>query len=135
MTFFASEILHPFYLIQRWILWWNYSLNISISRRLELAKFLFVDWFHFNVLNFDKFYFSGALVKLKSEFEVFLKLQLASKETIPSCRSRRSPAPVSSLEPNNISWDGCGKLYFLLVLNQIDYFVSLRQNSVLFPVF
>jgi hypothetical protein len=42
---------------------------------------------------------------------------------------------VSSLEPNNISWDGCGKLYFLLVLNQIDYFVSLRQNSVLFPVF
>ena len=43
---------------------------------------LFISCLCFNVLNFDKYCFSGALIKLKSDFEEFPKLQLASKKTI-----------------------------------------------------
>ena len=42
----------------------------------------YVNFLSFNVPNFDKYCFSGALMKLKTDFEEFPKLQLASKKTI-----------------------------------------------------
>ena len=58
------------------------SQNVQTNPIVNKWRLTFFYCLCLNVLNFDEYCFSGALIKLKSDFEEFPNLQLASKKTI-----------------------------------------------------